>query len=247
MSVKRPDLIERAKEIAQDPFAGPSLLSAPDDYRRAVEQALEHFTQDRPNNRAFHHPVTSSTFRFVLLGTGTILPTTGLDRWVDGGSFVVDVWHPYDVTSQGTNMPMDRNFWRVLREPTLVVLELLITAPSTDVLRLEYITPHVVDATNATLSSILEADVTPLQVLTASMICTMAARRYVQNTGSSTFQNETVDRRTQSDIMASRAKELMKAYDILVGKVAGAIAGVGAVRKIVVPTRHGRGRLWHLE
>ncbi len=247
MSIKRSDVTTAAKQIAQDPTSGATLLLAAGDYDLAIDQAIEQFSKDRPNLRTFHYTVTAAAFRFVLLGTGTILPTTGLDRWVDGGSQLVDVFHPYTVASQGTNKALDRNTWRVLREPSLVVLELLVVRPSSGTLRLEFVTPHVVDATSPTATSILEADVKAFEMLTAAKICEMAARRYVQNTGSSTFQNETVDRRTQSDIMAARAKDLIKAYNILVGKAEGEIAAVGAVRKLLVPTTHARGRLWHLE
>lgn len=247
MSVARTTVTAEAKQVAQDPGGGAKLLLADPDYDLAIDQALETFKTDRPNLRIFHYTVPSAAFRFVLSGAGTILPTSGLDQWIDGGSRLEDVFHPFDITSQD-NDPLDRNHWFVQREPSaLVVLKLLSLTPSSGVLRLEYVRPHVIHATDIAQSSILAGDVKAFIVLDAVKLCEMTARRYVQNTGTSTFQNETIDRRTQSDIMASRAKELMKAYNALVGKGdAGEIPGAHVIKKFEIATRHGRGRLWHV-
>jgi hypothetical protein len=252
VSVTRSTVTTAAKQIAQDPTSGATLLLAAGDYDLAIDQAIEQFRVDRPNLRIAHYDVTAAGFRFVLLGAGAILPTTGTDRWVDGGSRVVDVYQPYDVTSRD-NVALDRNTWRVRREPgPTVLLELLAITPSADVLRLEYVTPHVVDAADVAKTSILEADVKAFEVLTAAKICEMTARRYVQNAGTSTFQNDTVDRRSQSDIMAKRAKELLATYGAMVGtSTAGdgspSVVGAAAVKKLTVVPQHNRGRLWHLE
>jgi hypothetical protein len=245
VSVTRSQVIAAAKAIAQDPATVPLLLND-SDYDLAVDQALAQFSADRPNRRVVHYTVSAPAFRFVLQGTGAILPSTGLDRWVEGGSLMLDVYHPYDTTAQAQNVPLDRNTWRVLREPTLVVLELLAITPSSGTLRLEYVTPHAVDAAQASATSIREADVKAFEILTAVKICEMAARRYVQNTGTSVFQAETVDRRSQSEVMAARAKDLLRVYHALVGKD-GEVVAAGGVRKLIVPTAHRRGRLWHLE
>lgn len=247
MSITKPNLIRRAQQVAQDPADNKSnLLRALEDYDACVDQALRIFEADRPNERVVHYTVLASAFRFVLAGTGTILPAApSLDRWIDGGSQLSAVYHPYLTTTQNQT-PLDANDWRVVREPGLVLLELLSVSPSSGVLRLEFTRPHVVDATDTTRSSILEADVQTVAVLVAATICEATARRYVQNTGTSAFQNETVDRRTQSDIMAARAKDLMKQYGDLVGLSGGddGVAAAAVVRRFDPITSHGRGFLW---
>lgn len=244
MSVTRATVTTVAKSIAQDPGGTTKLLLADGDYDTAINEAIDVFRGDRPNLRVVHHTVVTAGFRAILKGTGAILSSSGLDRWVDGASQMRDVYLGYSTTIQN-NRPLDRTFWRVLKEPTVVVLELLADALAVgEVLRLEFVSPHTVDMTNVASTSILEGDVTAFETLTAAKICEMTARRYVQNTGTSTFQNETVDRRTQSDIMAARAKDLLRAYAGMVGKGAGEVTAAAAVKKLVIPTLHGRGRLW---
>lgn len=252
MSVIRSTVTTAAKAIAQDPGGGSQLLLQAGDYDLAIDAAIEHFKADRPNLRIYHYTVPSAAFRFVLFGTGTVLPTSGLDRWVDGGSRLVDVYTAYNTANQD-NVALDRSTWRERREPgPLQVLELLADRPSSGILRLEYYTPHVVDAASTASTSILEADIKTFEVLTAAKICEMTARRYVQNTGTSTFQTDSVDRRSQSDIMAKRARELMEMYAQMVGKPVGGdgVAGVAAaaqVKKMTITPQHHRGRLWHQE
>jgi hypothetical protein len=226
----------------------PLLLAG--DYDLAIDQAIEHFKADRPNLRIYPLHRGVGAFRFVLLGTGTILPTTGLDRWVDGGSEILAVFTPYTVGAVD-NVPLDANTWRAVSDPPdgsgpITVLELLDAKPSVgSVMRLEYARPHVLADDAPANSSIRAGDVTAFETLLAAKICEAAARRYVQNTGSSTFQTETVDRRTQSDVMKARAKELMGTYAEIVGKPSESTIGAASVRKMVIGTSHGRGRLWH--
>ena len=139
----------------------------------------------------------------------------------------------------------------VVFEPRFV-LELLAIAPSSGVLRLEFTRPHTVSSTYIEETSILAGDISAFAVLVAIKICEAAARRYVQNTGTSAFQNETIDRRTQSDVMASRVRELTGTYNALVGKggqTAGggegsSVAAAAAVKRFQVTTGHRRGLLW---
>lgn len=251
MSVTRTDVTAAAKSIAQDPGGNAKLLLADGDYDAAIDQAIEIFRADRPNLRVQHVTIGATAFRLVLGGTGAVLPTSGLQAWIIGGSQVREVYLEYSAASRGQE-PIDRNLWRVTLDPPdgsgpIEVLELLgDTANAGSTVRLEYVTPHVVGGT-AAATSILPADVKAFQVLAASKICEMTARRYVQNTGTSTFQNETVDRRTQSDVMASRAKDLRGQYAAMVGKPENGVRPAGTVRKFDVATSHRRGRLWHRE
>jgi hypothetical protein len=244
VSVTRAAITAAAKGIAQDPGGGNALLLAAGDYDLAIAQAIEAFRSDRPNVRVVHYTVPAAGFRFILFGTGLILPTTGLDRWIDGGSQLRTVYQPY--VADYDNYPLERNAWRVRREPgPLEVLELLGgTASAGTVLRLEFTAPHTV-GTLAADTSILEADVNAFEVLVAAKICSAASRRYVQNTGTSTFQNESVDRRTQSDMMASRAKELLTQYGSLVGRdEQGSLPAAAIVKRFDVEPTHARARLW---
>lgn len=233
-----------AKSIAQDPGSTNKLLLADGDYDTAITEAIDVFRGDRPNLRVVHYTVATAGFRFVLKGTGAILATSGLDRWIDGASQLRDVCLHYDTANQ-FNRSLDRTVWRVLREPNLVLLELLADSAGVgEVLRLEFVSPHTVHASDPTATSLLEGDVVAFETLTAAKICEMTARRYVQNTGTSTFQTETVDRRSQSDVMAARAKDLLKAYAAMVGRSGGEVSAASATKKMVIPTLHGRGRMW---
>lgn len=251
MSVTRPDAIEAAKAIAQDPTGLPLLLN-PTDYNLCCAQAIEHFRSDRPNLRVRHVTIAASASRYVLGGTGTILPGTGLDAWIEGASDVLRVFTPY-LVGVADQSPIDPTSWRLVSDPDdvagpITVLELLVDQPTVgSVMRLEYVRPHVLDDASATASSVRLGDVTALETLIAAKICEAAARRYVQNTGTSQFQTETIDRRSQSDVMKSRAKELMTTYAEIVGKPSDSVVAAGTLHKMVIGTSHGRGRLWHRE
>jgi hypothetical protein len=56
-----------------------------------------------------------------------------------------------------------------------------------------------------------------LALLAASLILQLAAVRTAQNTGTTNLPNDVADRRSQSDIFRSRAKELRDLYNGLVG------------------------------
>jgi hypothetical protein len=218
LSISRETLTTRAKQVAQDPSGGANLLLAADDYNLAIDLALDIFKIDRPNVRTFHYTVPAAAVRFVLHGTGKITASSGLDKWIDGGSSLQAVYTDFDATT-GETRALEADRWRVRSEPgPLTVLVLVDQAAAGGILRLEFVRPHELHATTAASSSIRESDVTALVTLTAVKICEMTARRYVQNTGTSTFQNDSVDRRSQSDQMAARAKDLFKTYAELVGR-----------------------------
>lgn len=85
-----------------------------------------------------------------------------------------------------------------------------------------------------------------LQALTGSLILQMAANKAVQNTGNSGLPNDVVDRRSQSDIFASRAKALREQYNLLVGKSTSTDLRPGsAVKDLDVDGSTGLGLLWH--
>lgn len=97
------------------------------------------------------------------------------------------------------------------------------------------------------LNTVLDADEDALAALTASLILQIAAIRAVQNTGNTGLPNDIVDRRTQSDIFRSRAKEMRELYNTLVGKGSAAdLAGASATRDLDVPAKAGVPRLWQL-
>lgn len=95
-------------------------------------------------------------------------------------------------------------------------------------------------------NTVFDADEEALTILAASLILQEAAVKAVQNTGNSGFPNDIVDRRTQSDIFRSRAKELREQYAALMGlgTARSELAPASAVRDLDVPDRFGLGRLW---
>lgn len=95
-------------------------------------------------------------------------------------------------------------------------------------------------------NSVLDTDEEPLAILTASMFLQMAAVKAAQNTGNSGLPNDVVDRRSQSDIFRSRAKEYRDMYAVLVGKgPASDIAPASGIRDLDVESGSGLGFLWH--
>ena len=255
MSTTRVLLRPMAKQYAQDTETVP-LLAGPNDYDRCIDGALKEFDQARPRIWLFDHTVTAAAFRFVLFGTGAILPSSGIRAWSDGFSSVQRVWWPYDASSQGV-LPVDDNEFQVVDgldgsgDPTKV-LEFLAATPGVgDVIRVTYTNRHQVHENTAAQTTVRAGDVEILAVLVAAIICEEAAIRYAQNTGSSGLQNDTVDRRTQSDVMKARAKLLRDRYAMLIGLAtgeAGAAAAVqpaSAFKDIDMDASHQLGMLWH--
>lgn len=96
-------------------------------------------------------------------------------------------------------------------------------------------------------NTVFDADEDALAVLAASLILQEAAVKSAQNTGNSGLPNDIVDRRTQSDIFRSRAKELRETYASMLGLGANRaeLGPASAVRDLDMPERYGLGRLWH--
>lgn len=252
MSITLTDLRTKARAMAQDsPSTGGTgvqlLLTDTGDYDLAISQALNILDQDRPNSRVADVTVTTAGFRFVLGGTGTVLPASpDPDAWVDGASYLLDVYHPWDDADQGL-VPLDRNTWRVMDAPGgKTVLEFLQVQPAVgDVIRLVYGNPHVIAAA-AVDTTIRAGDQKAAITLAASMILQMAAIKAVQNTGNTGLPNDIVDRRTQSDQFRSRAKELREIYNGLVGKGPAAdLQPASGVKDLDVPAGTRVGFLWH--
>lgn len=94
-------------------------------------------------------------------------------------------------------------------------------------------------------NTVPDGDEEALAILTGSVYLQLAAVKAAQNTGNTGLPNDIVDRRTQSDIFRSRAKELREHYNVLVGKGPSAdLAPASATKDLDVPDRWGVGRLW---
>lgn len=251
MSITGANLRAAARRIAQDSASTSGvgvqlLLNDPADYDEAIANALVAFKNDRPNLRILDLTLGTAGFRFVLSGAGAIMPTSGINAWVDGGSYLTDVWFPWNAASQGTE-PLDRNTWRVIPTPTGESLELLAnTAAIGQLMRLAYAAPHVLSEADATATSIRVADQRAIITLAASFILNQAAIKAVQNTGNTGLPNDVVDRRTQSDIYRSRAKELREVYANLVGRGADTdLSGASGTIELDALTSYRGGFLWH--
>lgn len=187
-------------------------------------------------------------------GTDTpsgLLGTAGLDGWILDGSELTKVWMPYfagvavGVAQQG-QQPIPDNEWHTFDEPgptTLLEFYGLASTPSTT-LRLEFTSPHVVDENSAAYTSIRPKWVTAFTTLAAALLLRLVANRYLQNTGITGLPNDIVDRRSQSDQAASRAKEMLLIYRDLIGggEPRGAASGF---KEMDVVSSHNRGSLWH--
>lgn len=159
-----------AKGLAQDP-AGRSLtglgvqllLADPGDYDLAILQALRIHDTERPNVRIVDHTLAAAGFRFVLAGSGALSSLAGGDAWIDGSSSLDDVFLPWDPTSQGAQ-PLDRNLWRIMRDPgPKVILELLDQSGGVgQVMRLAFRSPHTLTEAPNTVTAPTAAPVTAL-------------------------------------------------------------------------------------
>lgn len=206
---------QRAQQLAQDASdQGVKLLLAyPGDYDQTITQALLIYDRDKPHVRVVDHTVTAEAWRFALTGDTPIAALTGANAFLEGVSLLREVWAPYVVSRDAA--PLEREAWRIQQDPGGLVLELLQDVLAAgDVLRLVFTTPHTLTATATTLPT---AALDVLALLTASLVLQLAANRAVQNTGSTGLPNDIVDRRSQSDMFRSRAKELRDQYQQLVG------------------------------
>jgi hypothetical protein len=326
------------------------LLSDPGDYNVAIAQALRMFAGDVPNRRIVHYTTPATAFRFVLYGTGAILPppapalpvatpsgangsttytyrvaarnaagqglwsqavditsrpatltgggsnvltwaavpgatsydvfgrksgqeallrntaaltytddgtdtpsgalgTGGLDAWSYDASSLDQVWMPYfggASSSVQAQSPVDENDYRVVTEPgPLILLEFFsLASVAGQTLRLEFTSPHAVDEESVIYTTIAPKWVEAFQTLVAALLLRMVANRYLQNAGTTGLPNDVVDRRSQSDQAASRAKEYFALYSELVGgSDVGRAAASGFVDMDVL-TQHNRGMLW---
>lgn len=247
MAIHRQDLRKAAKGLAQD-NGDPALLQKdPDDYNACIVSALQQLDRDRPRTWTRDCTVSTAGWRFTLYGTSQILPTSGLDAWIPGSSGIAEIYAPYS-GAQG-ELPVDPNEYRIVEDPgPKTVLELLSFAASlNDVLRVRYTAPHQVHESDAEQTSVLLGDWPALEILTGAIICEQAAIRYAQNTGTSMLQGDTVDRRTQSDVMRSRAKNLRDRYAAIVGAggVDANLQGASATKDLDVSPGTGLGFLFH--
>lgn len=244
MSTTLSALITTAKVIAQDSDTTPFLRTATD-YQQAVRLALRAFGADVANPRIVHHPLTASAYRFVLHGTGALAELTGLDAWEPGRSALHTVWCPYSSATLG-QMPLDPQTWRVLDEPGLVVLELAAASPATGILRLEFARPHVIGDTEAS-TSVRAGDVDALALLVACQILEMYAAGAVQNTGSTGFPSDVVNRQSTSFEAMRRAADLRARYKALVGvQSESELRPASAIVELDVdPASHPYWPLWH--
>lgn len=242
MAISTAALLTAAKLVAQDSTSTPLLLGDTS-YAEAIAMALPTLDADRPNTRIIHHTVAASAFRFVLSGSGALAGLTGLDAWVVRRSAMRSVWWPYTTTTRAQE-PLDRDSWRVIAEPGLVVLELLEDTPASGILRLEFTNPHVV-AASAGDSTILAGDVSALTVLVAAQILTMYASRAIQNTGNTGLPMDVVDRRSHSAEARAVAKVLMERYASMVGRTPSADAApVSAIGDMDVQFATPLGPMW---
>lgn len=256
----RLDARKGAKRWAQVPIAGGVQIiigDGDDPWNEAIDQAQVQFSRDRPNVRIVHATVATAAFRQVVSGTGSLAALTGLDAWVPGGSYLRQVWHPYLTTTQAAD-PLDPNSYRMGMDPGGVVLvEFLESVPqSGDVIRLEFVNPHVVHEDDATKTTVLAGDAQAFKVLVAYYILVMAAARAAQNTGNSGLPTDIVDRRSQSDIFKSRATDLWNIYAAAVGiqSTATSVGGQGGgtsigaasgFKDLDVSSSMPAGFLWH--
>jgi hypothetical protein len=194
---------------------------------------------------------TTLTDTLADAGLGADAPVTNTaadaDAWVPGGSQLSAIWWPYLATNQGDE-PLDDNTWRVNPGPGgSTDLELLTeSAAVNDVIRLAYTAPHRLHDTDETKSSVNLGDWEALVILTSSLVLQVAANKLAQNTGNTSLPSDVVDRRTQSDVYRSLAKDLRIMYSSLVGHgPSDQLGPASGIKDLDVLPSHQRGFLWH--
>lgn len=91
-----------------------------------------------------------------------------------------------------------------------------------------------------------EDDEEALNALAASLILQMAANKMAQNTGNTNLPNDLVDRRTQSDIFRSRARDMRELFNTLMGVGKGVEVGpASGFKDLDSEMSDGRQLLWH--
>lgn len=218
----------RAQQLAQD--AGPAggtasgvqlLLTYPHDYDEAVTQALRQLTIDAPTQRVVDHTLTSDGWRLPLTGASALATLVGANAFVLGSSALQEVWAPYLATLAAA--PLDWASWRTRLDPgDALILELVTALRTGDIVRLVFTAPHTL---TDTVNTVPAATMTAVAVLAASVVLQIAANKAAQNTGTTGLPNDIVDRRTQSDILRSRSKDLREQYNLLMGRSAKGIGG----------------------
>lgn len=251
-STLRDAFLKAARVLAQDNSVnGVPLLNTPDDYQQVFDQAMRQFDRDRPNRRIVHLTATAGgSSEFILAGAGAVF-TDPADAWVDGVSDLLAVWSPY-LRADTDGVALDPDGYRILYEPNGVIILQLIdqTVSVGDITRFEYTRPHQVDNVDADtvggVISIRQADIEPFNLLLSSMILLLASTRAVQNMGTTGLPNDIIDRRTQSDLYAKRAKDLYTKYEAAVGIVTvdAPVAAAAAVKDLPVSTSYPGGYLW---
>lgn len=192
---------------------------------RVYRQAADAPTADYQfaGSVAFVSGATVFTDNLADTGLGDSAPTDSNartpDAWLDGASTISAIWWPYVEATQDDEA-IDANGYRLRNGPSGVTLLEFIGfhAAAAQVIRFEFTRPHILDDDTPSLSTVKAGDVDALVALSAAMILQVAANKAVQNTGNTGLPGDVVDRRTQSDIFKSRSTDLMKLYNVLVGK-----------------------------
>jgi hypothetical protein len=247
MAFTRTTVRTEAKALVQDNSSVPLLRTDPGDYNECVDQAVRTFSDHKPNERIVHQVLAATGFRQQLFGVGAMSGLTGLDAWLDGYSNLTQVYYPYNVANQDDS-PLDPNHYKLVRDPgPKVFLHFLsITPVAAQTLRLEFTNPHTLHESDAAQSTVRAGDQDAFVLLVGHFICLMAAVRFAQNTGNTNLPSDIVDRRTQSDIMKSRAKDLWDKYAAAVGLGTNSeIKPHSAFGDLDVTTSHNRGFMWH--
>ena len=193
------------------------------DVDRAILAALAEYQIGRPRLRAAKVAGTGA-FDYQLDGVSPALP-----GWVQDFSDLGGVLYPYDQTKQRPTS-LDRSEFVVLVLDTGIFLRFLDQIPAAGSFFLaQYTTPHSLSASTSTVSP---QDDDALEDLAASFCFGKLAAVYAQDTDAS-YQADSVNRPTKSDLYRKLAADLRKAYDqkMQSGAAATPASRVGQIRR----------------
>jgi len=205
------------------------------DRREALAAAVVEYSRDFP--RLVVEDVTGDGGRYYELGSGA-----NLTAWEVGFSTVLAIDYPAEGVSEDEAPNwLEREDWEIYRVGETRYLYFPSHTPSSsETARVHYTVRYALsDGSYNTPDAHFEA----IATLAGAIACQWMAIHYGQSS-ESTIAADVVDRRSKSDIYASRARELRTQYAALMG-IGGEVAPALAIEDLDMGPAQGRDFLFH--
>jgi hypothetical protein len=211
-------------------------LSANSSIDAAIQQAVRHYSSDRPLQLAAD-----------ISGSG-VFDLTLPSGWIDGFSTVLPaaqggIEYPFSATSPD-NLTIDDDQYLIYQSPTGKVLRLLSTVPQVgETCRVHYTALHLIPTPGNT--TIPDVDFDAVCALSGALALEQLADLMIQ-TGDPTLSADVVDYKSKSGQYLSAAKALRTNYDRLMGKLDNEVVAASAQTQYTENLSVGLDRLTHM-